>query len=117
MSNNGDGTPDCSGPHRRSFAGGRLVFIFWPGSETEPGVAHFRIRLKAGEIVKKVERVTLAKGNTTSIDFTTADDMLQFDLPWEPAKATEDQFDRPLSPFCYVVVECEAPMTHWPAKG
>lgn len=95
------------------LAGGRLVFIFWPGSETKPGVAHFKIHLKAGEVVKQVTRISLAKGNTSSIDFTAADDVLQFDLPWKPAKATEDQFDGPLSPFCYVVVECEAPMAHW----
>ncbi len=98
------------------LAGGRLVFIFWPGSEAKPGVAHFKIKLKADEIVKRVQRISLVKGNTSSIDFTTSEGMLLFDLPWEPAKATEDQFDSPLSPFCYVVVRCEAPMTPWPPK-
>ena len=96
------------------LAGGRLAFIFWPGSESKPGVAHFKIALKTGEVVKQVTRISLVKGNASSIGFTAADDVLQFDLPWEIVEATEDQIDGPLSPYCYIVIECQAPMTPWP---
>lgn len=99
---------------RPVLAGGRLVFVFWPGEWEQDGKARFRVALKKNEEVESVTRVTFVKGVETSIAFHVSQGTLRFDVPWRPTEPVEEEIDGGLSPYCYVVVACRKPMSEWP---
>ena len=98
---------------RPILAGGRLLFVFWPHTWDADGTARFEIALKPSESPKSVARVTHVKGTETAVPFDLRDGLLHFVVPWAKTAPTEEEIDRPLSPYCYIVVECSRLMTPW----
>jgi hypothetical protein len=92
------------------LCGGRLVMIFRPDREDADGVARVSVRLKPSEEVKAVRRTTLVKGIESPLEFRVAGGLLRFDVPWKKVALTEREIDDPLSPHCYITVECARPI-------
>lgn len=95
------------------LAGGRLLAMPFSPDFTADGASRIRIALKAREKVKGVTRINAVKGLTTSISFEASDERLEFEFAWKKLNRSAEGMGDPLSPICYLMVECEEPMTGW----
>lgn len=102
--------------HRRLqpiLAGGRLVFLFMPEEGKDQATAEFTVRLKPGEKVQSVRKISLIRGNEMRLPFEQKDKVLHFRLPWKKVHPIPEEIDLPHSPHVYVSIECKTPMTPW----
>ncbi|MFI5380193.1 MAG: hypothetical protein ACHRHE_12920, partial [Tepidisphaerales bacterium] len=95
------------------LAGGRLLAMPFSENFRRDGQARVGIRLKPDEKVASVSRITAVKGIKTSIRFEVRDGRLEFDFAWKNIDRSVEGMNDPLTPVCYLVVECDRDLTTW----